>query len=118
MTWTYKKLKKTLLKKKCTQEDFPFGPDVAVFKVINKMFACTKFEETPLRVNLKCHPEEADVQRALFNAVLPGYHMNKEHWNTVILDGEIPEEIIFEMIDTSYELVAKGLKKVDKKKLV
>ena len=114
MTWTYSKLRKKLLKKKGSFEDFPFGPDVSVFKVASRMFALCSPDETPLRVNLKCHPDEAEIQRTLFEAVLPGYHMNKRHWNTVILDGSIPDPLIEEMIDTSYNLVVKGLKRSER----
>lgn len=116
--WTFNKLKKVLLKKKGAFEDFPFGPDVSVFKVGSKMFALVGPDEKPLRVNLKCHPDEAEVQRTLFSAIIPGYHMNKQHWNTVILDGSIPDPLIEEMIDTSYELVVKSLKKVERDRLL
>ncbi len=114
MTWTFEKLKSLLLEKRGSFEDFPFGPGVSVFKVGSKMFALVSADETPLRVNLKCHPEEAEIQRALFAAVIPGYHMNKRHWNTVILDGTIPAALVEEMIDTSYDLVVKGLKKKER----
>lgn len=117
-SWTFQKLKKTLLQKPGSFEDFPFGPGVSVFKVASKMFALASPEERPVRVNLKCHPEEADMQRAMFDAVLPGYHMNKRHWNTVILDGSIPVPLIEEMIDTSYDLVVKSLKKSERDTLL
>ena len=118
MAWTFEKLRKTLLSKPGSFEDFPFGPEVSVFKVRSKMFALSSPGETPLRVNLKCYPEEAEVQRGMFAAVLPGYHMNKRHWNTIILDGSIPDPLIEEMIDTSYNLVVKGLKKSEREMLM
>ena len=118
MTWTFEKLKKTLLQRPGSYEDFPFGPDASVFKVKSKMFALSSPGENDLRVNLKCYPEEAEVQRAMFDAVLPGYHMNKRHWNTVVLDGSIPAPLIEEMIDTSYDLVVKGLKKSEREMLI
>ena len=104
-------------KKKGAYEDFPFGPQAMVFKVAEKMFALAGLENNPLRLNLKCDPELALHLREVFPAVLPGYHMNKKHWNTVILDGTIPDDDICSMIDDSYELVVKSLKKADREKL-
>ncbi|MCZ6617936.1 MAG: MmcQ/YjbR family DNA-binding protein [Gammaproteobacteria bacterium] len=91
--------------------DYPFGPDVAVYKIRGKMFASFGYEGDVARMNLKCDPEEAMALRDIFDAVLPGYHMNKAHWNTVILDGSIPSGEIERMIDRSYGLVVRGLKK-------
>jgi predicted DNA-binding protein (MmcQ/YjbR family) len=91
-------------------EDYPFGPDVLVLKVVGKMFAT--LSETPghaARMNLKCNPDEAVMLRDIFPSVLPGYHMNKRHWNTVVLDGSIPRGEIERMIDNSYSLVVAGL---------
>ena len=98
-------------------EDYPFGPDTLVYKVMGKMFALVGIDESPLRINLKCDPNEAIILRDMYESVIPGYHMNKEHWNTVILDGSIPEEEIHKMIDESYRLVVKFLKKSDREKL-
>ena len=92
-------------------EDYPFGPDVAVFKIKGKMFATLSIIDKVARINLKCDPLEAFELRDLFDAVIPGYHMNKKHWNTVILDGTIPQAEIERMIENSYVLVVKGLKK-------
>ena len=110
-------LRDYLLIKKGAQEEFPFGPDVMVFKVVGKMFALISWVETPLRINLKCDPELALHLREMYEAIIPGYHMNKKHWNTIILDGSIPVDEIFIMIDDSYDLVVKGLNKTDKQKL-
>ena len=104
-------LRAYLLGKTGAFEDFPFGPDVMVFKVLDKMFALVAFRETLLSVNLKCDPELALHLRNIYKAVLPGYHMNKRHWNTVVLDGSILDEEVLSMIDDSYDLVVKGLKK-------
>ena len=71
-------------------EDYPFGPDAAVYKVQGKMFALVFVQQGECRVNLKCDPQEAMELRHVFDAVLPGYHMNKRHWNTVRLDGSLP----------------------------
>ncbi|MEM7098829.1 MAG: MmcQ/YjbR family DNA-binding protein [Pseudomonadota bacterium] len=91
--------------------DFPFGPDVHVFKIRKKMFGTLGWEDDLARINLKCDPEQALMLRDVFSAVLPGYHMNKAHWNTVLLDGSIPVGEIERMIDLSYGLVTRSLPK-------
>jgi len=91
--------------------DFPFGGDVYVFKVKEKMFATLSWQEELARINLKCDPEQAQILREVFTAVLPGYHMNKTHWNTVLLDGSIPDGEVERMIDHSYGLVVRKLPK-------
>ncbi len=90
-------------------EDFPFGPAVAVFKLHKKMFATLVHSEDSARMNLKCDPNEALILRDIFEAVSPGYHMNKRHWNTIVLDGSIPRGEIERMIESSYSLIVKGL---------
>ena len=95
-------------------EDFPFGPDVAVFKIRGRMFATLSETQGVARMNLKCDPTEAQFLRDMFDAVLPGYHMNKTHWNTVVLDGSIPRGEIERMIDRSYALVVRGLRRPDR----
>ncbi|HKP93678.1 MAG TPA: MmcQ/YjbR family DNA-binding protein [Chthoniobacterales bacterium] len=92
-------------------EGTPFGPEDIVFKVGGKMFALLALEEVPPRVNLKCDPDRALELRDRYEQVEPGYHMNKKHWNTVVLDGVIPDNEVKTMIDHSYELVAKRLPK-------
>ena len=92
-------------------EDYPFGPDVAVMKVRGKMFATLGEEQGEGRMNLKCDPDQALALRDIFDAVMPGYHMNKKHWNTLKLDGSIPRGEIERMIDHSYALVVGGLPK-------
>jgi len=94
--------------------DYPFGPDVGVPKIRGKMFATLGVEDAVDRINLKCDPDEAIFLRDTFASVLPGYHMNKVHWNTVLLDGSIPNGEIERMIDNSYALVVKSLKKADR----
>jgi len=108
----FESLREYILKKKGAYEDFPFGPSVIVYKVKRKMFALVAFDETPQRINLKCDPELAPHLRAAFKAVLPGYHMNKKHWNTIIMDDSVPEDELLAMIDDSYDLVVKGLKTI------
>jgi predicted DNA-binding protein (MmcQ/YjbR family) len=102
-----------LLERPDAIEDFPFGPDVYVFKIRGRMYA-TLTGAAAVQLNLKCDPQEALFLRDMFDAVLPGYHMNKTHWNTVLLDGSIPRGEIERMIDRSYGLVVKGLKKADR----
>jgi predicted DNA-binding protein (MmcQ/YjbR family) len=110
-------LRAYLLKKKGASEDFPFGPEVMVFKVGGKMFALVFLEDSPLSMNLKCDPDLAMHFREFYKAVQPGYHMNKKHWNTIFLDGSIPDDEIFAMISDSYDLVVRGLKKAEKLRL-
>ena len=99
------------LSKPFTNESTPFGPDVLVFKVRNKMFALAALDEVPSRVNLKCDPGLALELRDRYEQVKPGYHMNKKHWNTVEIESGIPDGELRKMIDHSYDLVAKGLSK-------
>ena len=95
-------------------EDFPFGEEITIFKVKNKWFGLLVEREGNLQINLKCDPDEALILRDLFKSVIPGYHMNKKHWNTVILDGSIPEKEIEAMIYSSYVLIVEKLKKKDR----
>jgi predicted DNA-binding protein (MmcQ/YjbR family) len=111
------RLKSYLLAKKGAVEEYPFGPDAMVIKVMGKMFALVAIEEDPLRITLKCDPHLVEALREMYKAVKPGYHMNKRHWNTVYLDGTIEDARILEMVDDSYDLVVKGLKKGDYEKL-
>ncbi|MDX1430721.1 MAG: MmcQ/YjbR family DNA-binding protein [Rhodothermales bacterium] len=90
-------------------EDFPFGPDVAVFKVAGKMFATLNVDGPPFRSNLKCDPERAVELRSEYESVVPGYHMNKRHWNTVEIEGDVPDTVIRELIRHSYDLVVNSL---------
>jgi predicted DNA-binding protein (MmcQ/YjbR family) len=103
--------------KKGITEDFPFDEDTLAIRVMNKIFLLASLEKVPLQINLKCDPEYAVELRERYDSVQPGYHMNKSHWNTVIIDGTIPVSELKEMIDHSYEQVVKGLKKADKEKL-
>lgn len=113
----YKKAMKYLLAKPETIEDYPFGPDVMVPKVKGKMFATLGTEKGIARINLKCDPDEAQALRDIFDSVIPGYHMNKKHWNTVILDGSVPQGEIERMIDNSYLLVIRSLTKAQREAL-
>jgi len=107
------------LSKENVTEEFPFGEGTLVYKVNGKMFALTDIE-TFESVNLKCDPEKAIELRERFDAIQPGYHMNKKHWNTVVNDGSIPDKLLKELIDHSYDLVnqksASSKKSIGKKK--
>ena len=92
-------------------ETTPFGPDVLVYKVGGKMFALTSPDEFPARINLKCDPERAAMLRDEYDSIIPGYHMNKRHWNTLVLDGSLPTKLVRELIDHSYRLVVASLPK-------
>jgi predicted DNA-binding protein (MmcQ/YjbR family) len=107
-----------LKKKGKITEGFPFGEGVLVFKVEGKMFLLMNLDEHPLTMNLKCDPELAVDLRERYEAVRPGYHMNKVHWNTVVLDGSIPPQELRTMIDHSYEQIVRGLKKSIAEKLL
>jgi predicted DNA-binding protein (MmcQ/YjbR family) len=104
------------LSKPSATEETPFGSDVLVFKVGGKIFALAALDEVPPTVNLKCDPELALDLRDRYEQVRPGYHMNKRHWNTVEIDGGIPDLELRKMIDHSYDLVAKSLPKAARSK--
>jgi predicted DNA-binding protein (MmcQ/YjbR family) len=95
-----------------TEEQFPFGPLTSVFKVAGKMFALSHLNEIPLRVSVKCDPPLAEQLREAHAAVLPGYHLNKRHWNTVTIDGSLPDTMITDMVEDSYDLVVSKLSRV------
>ncbi len=97
-------------------EDFPFGDGVAVMKVMGKMFALIPIDAPP-RISLKCEPTLAEILRQTYPAVTPGYHLNKRHWNSIEVDGSIPDDEIRDMIDTSYDLVVKSLPKTQREQL-
>ena len=113
----YEELEKVLLAKPGAWLDYPFGKDAAVFKVGSKMFALVSWNKDPLSINLKCDPDDAIVLREMFAAVIPGYHMNKRHWNTVTLDGTVPEPMFLDMCESSYKLVFKSLKKSEREEI-
>lgn len=107
----YQQTEAYLSSKPGAEREFPFGPDVAVFKIMGKMFATLGIEKGLANMNLKCVPEEALALRDIYDAIIPGYHMNKKHWNTVILNNSIPASQIELMIDQSYDLVVNKLTK-------
>jgi predicted DNA-binding protein (MmcQ/YjbR family) len=106
------------LKKPGVGENFPFGEETLVFKVMGKIFLLASLGNKPLTINLKCDPSLAIELRERYESVQPGYHMNKKHWNTVTLDGSIRPAEIFSWIDHSYNRVVAGLGKSAKEKLL
>lgn len=104
-------LRDYLLAQPGATEEHPFGPDNWVYKLGGKIFAIASFLDTPITLNLKCDPDDALVLRQMYTAVQPGYHMNKKHWNTVTLDGTIPESEVYAMIGHSYRLIVQSLPK-------
>jgi len=93
------------LQKEDVEESLPFGPDTLVFKVNNKVFLLLPLDTEPPRFNVKCDPDKAEELREMYMTVLPGYHMNKKHWNTIIVDGSFATGLLKEWIDHSYDLV-------------
>ena len=100
-----------------TEKDYPFGFDVVVIKVMGKMFALWGIDDDPVEVNLKCDPEWSLLLRDTYSSVSSGFHMNKKHWNTVTLDDTIPDDLAWELVDHSYNLVVKGLRKAERDQL-
>ncbi len=107
-------LREYCLSRKAAAEDTPFGEDTLVFRVMGKIFGLMGIDtpdDQPARINLKCDPNLAIILRQIYPTVLPGYHMNKTHWNTIVCDGTIPDDEILTMIDDSYDLIVASLTK-------
>lgn len=102
-------LREYCLKKTGTTEDMPFGPDTLAFRVQDKIYALVSLETFPTRFNAKCDPERALKLREEHPAIVPGYHMNKTHWNTVVLDGSLPDRLVESIVDESYDLIVASL---------
>lgn len=103
----HKQIEEFLLSMPNAWLDYPFGKEVAVYKVNDKMFALIGEGSDPVRISLKCDPKLAEVLRDKYETVMPGYHLNKKHWNTIILSGQLSEEEIKDLILLSYKLVTK-----------
>lgn len=88
------------------EEGFPFGEDTFVFKTNNKIFLLVSLSAVPLQFNVKCDPDKALELREKYTSIIPGYHMNKKHWNTIIVDGSVTREELKEFIKNSYQLIA------------
>jgi predicted DNA-binding protein (MmcQ/YjbR family) len=104
-------LREYCLTKPGAEETFPFGEETLVFKVNGKIFLLVSLEKQPLQFNVKCDPEKALELREQYASVLPGYHMNKKYWNTIIIDSSLSSQQLREFIDDSYDLVLKVKKK-------
>ncbi|WP_158891202.1 MmcQ/YjbR family DNA-binding protein [Amycolatopsis anabasis] len=104
-------LRAACLARRGAREEFPFPryPERSVFKVAGKVFAISSLRQEPLRVSLKCDPELAEQLRAAYPAIEPGYRLNKRHWNTVLLDGSLPDELVRDLIEDSYDLIVAAL---------
>lgn len=105
------------LSKQYVTESFPFDDVTLVFKVANKMFALLSLDSHPATANLKCEPQKALLLRNKYSEIIPGYHMNKEHWNTITIESKLTDTFIKEMIDDSYQLVVDKFTKKRRKEL-
>ena len=114
---TARGLKKLCLGFPGASETFPFGPEHSVFKVEGKLFAISALAASPLRVSLKCEPELAEQLRAAHSAIAPGYHLNKRHWNTVTLDGSVPDAMVRDMVEDSYDLIVAAMSRAVRERL-
>jgi predicted DNA-binding protein (MmcQ/YjbR family) len=103
----HKSVEQHLLSLPETRLDYPFGEDVAVYKVKDKMFALVREKKIPVQLSLKSDPLLAETLRQKYDTVMPGYHLNKKHWNTIVLTGQLSWEEIQDLIRHSYDLVAK-----------
>lgn len=113
----YQSLVDFLMSKRGVTKDMPFDFETLCFRVRQKMFALMAWQDDPIVISLKCDPAEAIILRQTYPGITPGYHMNKKHWNTVVIDDRIPDFEIKRMIDTSYDLVVKSLSKEEKQAL-
>jgi len=106
------------ISKKYVTEELPFGPETLVYKVLGKVFLLTGLDSDQLEFNIKCDPENAIELREKYSCVLPGYHMNKKHWNTIIADGSVSDKLLEQWITDSYKLVVAGLPLNDRKRII
>jgi predicted DNA-binding protein (MmcQ/YjbR family) len=111
------RLRKACLALAGAEETFPFDADNSVFKVGGKIFAIAPLKRKPLRVSLKCEPALAEGLRAAHPEIIPGYHLNKRHWNTLHLDGELADEMVVQLIEDSYDLVVSKLPRAKQRAL-
>lgn len=102
----HKQVEEFVLSMPSSELDYPFGENTAVYKVKGKMFALIAEKSEPVRISLKCDPNLAENLRAKYESVMPGYHLNKKHWNTIILSGQLRDQEVKDLILHSYNLVA------------
>jgi predicted DNA-binding protein (MmcQ/YjbR family) len=105
---SHKELEDYILSMPNARLDYPFGEDTAVYKMDDKIFAIIAEKSDPIRVSLKCDPQLAQMLRERYETVLPGYHLNKKHWNTIICSGQLAQDEVFDLVRHSYQLVAEG----------
>jgi predicted DNA-binding protein (MmcQ/YjbR family) len=101
-----------------SEETFPFGFETSVFKVAGKMFALSRLQSEPLSVSLKCEPQLAEQLRAAHPCITAGYHLNKRHWNTVVIDGSLSDQTIADMVEDSYDLIVSKLSRARQRALL
>jgi predicted DNA-binding protein (MmcQ/YjbR family) len=101
-----------------SEETFPFGFETSVFKVAGKMFALSRLAGQPLSVSLKCEPQLAEQLRAAHPCITAGYHLNKRHWNTVVLDGSLSEQMVADLVEDSYDLIVSKLSRARQRALL
>ncbi len=106
LTMNHKTVEEYVLSMPNAKLEYPFGEDVAVYKAGDKMFALIAERSNPVRISLKCDPKLSEILRKKYETVMPGYHLNKKHWNTVVLSGQLPWDDVKGLIRHSYELVA------------
>ena len=111
MSFSVDDARSQMFSKKEVTEETPFGPEVLVYKVLGKMFATIGFENEVGRMNLKCDPDRALELRDEYEAIIPGYHMNKKHWNTVEFETGLEDQLLTKMVDHSYGLVVQNMPK-------
>ena len=97
-----------------TREEFPFRPQLSVFKVGGKIFALSALTEQPLRLSVKCEPGLGEQLRATYPSIVPGYHLNKRHWIPITADGSVPDELVADLVTESYDIVAAALPRATK----
>lgn len=102
---THKELETFILSLPCARLEYPFGKDVAVYKAGDKMFALIAEDRNPVRISLKCDPQLAEMLREKYETVLPGYHLNKKHWNTIVCSGQLSDQELKDLIVHSHQLV-------------
>jgi len=112
-----KALRRLCLRFAGAEETFPFGPETSVFKVAGKIFAISRLTGEPLSVSVKCEPPLAEELRGAHPAITPGYHLNKRHWNTILIDGSLPARMIADMVEDSYDLVVSKLPRAKRRAL-
>jgi predicted DNA-binding protein (MmcQ/YjbR family) len=114
---TFQEIDTYLLSKQGATFDYPFNQEVRVYRVAEKIFALM-VDKQPLSINLKCNPVYALELRSIYNAIIPGYHMNKKHWNTVMVEGDVDDKLLKELIDHSYARIVESLTKKQREGLL